>query len=54
MFPIDEKLAAAIYDAILKTILEMGMEEFKKTSFFGSNYARHQGAEKDENLPKAA
>ncbi len=54
MFPIDEKLAAAIYNAILKTILEMGREEFKKTSFFGSRHACRQEAERDEGLPKAA
>ena len=33
----EERIYAEFKKAVIKAIEEMGMEEFKKTSFFGSN-----------------
>lgn len=46
-----EAIKAAIHIAVLRSIREMGIEKFKKTSFFGSthrksneNYERNEKA----------
>ncbi len=45
-----EAIKAALHTAVIRSILKMGVEQFKKTSFFGSTHqkvAKNMLCEKD-------
>jgi hypothetical protein len=44
----DAKIITAIRDAVMKALNEMGLEQFKKTSFFVSNIKKPKLKKLDE------
>lgn len=44
----DAKIIAAIRDAVMKALNEMGLEQFKKTSFFASNTKKRKSKTLDD------